>query len=87
MNSEPITISGAIGIVFSTGLTMVTLFGLNLTPEQTAAVLGFGNAIILLGVMIYSRARSTSVSSPTLPEGTTVTVLTPEGQPNTTKTL
>jgi hypothetical protein len=80
VNSEPITISGAIGIVLSTGLTMVSLFGLQLTPEQIAAVLGFGNALILLGVMIYSRARSTSVSNPTIAEGTNITVRTPEGQ-------
>lgn len=84
MNSEPITISGAIGIVFSSALTMITLFGVNLSPEQTAAVLGFGNAIILLAVMIYSRARSTSLATPTIPQGTAVTVLTPEGEPNQT---
>lgn len=87
MNSEPITISGAIGIVLSTGLTMVTLFGVNLTTEQTGAVLAFGNALILLGVMIYSRARSTSLASPTLPVGTDVTVVTPGAEPNKTVTL
>jgi len=87
VNSEPITISGAIGIVLSTGLTLISLFGVQLTPEQMAAVLGFGNAVIILAVMIYSRARSTSLSNPTLAQGTTVTVVTPEGQPNSTTTL
>lgn len=87
MNSEPVGITGAIGLVLSTGLTLAALLVPNLTPEVQAAILGFGNALIWLGAVLYARARVTSIAQPTLAQGTTVTVLTPEGQPNTQKTL
>jgi hypothetical protein len=38
-------------------------------------------SLLLTGVTL---AKTTPVSNPTLPEGTVVEVLTPEGQPNRT---
>lgn len=87
MNSEPVSVTGAVGLVLSTGLTLAALLVPDLTPQVQAAILGFGNALIWLGAVLYARARVTSIAAPTLNQGTTVTVLTPEGQPNLTKTL
>ncbi len=88
MNSEPVTITGAIGLVLSTGLTMLALVLPNaLTPDMQIAIIAFGNAVIWLGAILYARAHVTSVASPTLPQGSSVTVLTPEGQPNETVVL
>jgi len=86
-NSEPVSVTGAIGLVLSTGLTMAALLLPGLTPELQGAILGFGNALIWLGAILFARARVTSLASPTLPEGTQLTVLTPEGTPNRTETV
>lgn len=86
-NSEPVSLTGAVGLVLSTGLTLAALLIPGLTPEVQAAILGFGNAVIWLGAVIFARARVTSIAQPTLAEGTVVTVITPEGQPNITTTL
>lgn len=81
-NSEPVSITGAIGLVLSTGLTMVALLVPKMTPELQGAILGFGNAVIWLGAIWIARRNVTSLASPTLAEGTNVTVLTAEGTPN-----
>lgn len=87
INSEPVSLSGAITILLTSGLTVFSLFFVQLSDEQTAALIVFGNAVILVANIIYSRSRVTSVARPSLPEGTLVEVITPEGQPNTTTTL
>jgi hypothetical protein len=70
---EPISISGALGLVLSTGLTLVTaLWPERLSVEASAAILGFGNAVIWAAVIIYSRARSTPIAAPSLVVGTPV---------------
>jgi hypothetical protein len=86
MNSEPVGITGAVGLVLSTGLTMVALI-VPMDPQLQGAILGFGNALIWLGAVIYARAHVTSTASPTLNSGSVVTVITPDGQPNKTTTL
>jgi hypothetical protein len=85
-NSEPVGLTAAIGLVLSTGLTLACIYVPQLQQAQ-AAILGFGNALIWLGAALYARSHVTSLASPTLPEGTSVTVLTPEGEPNRTVTL
>ena len=83
VNGEPVAISTAIGGVLTTAVAFAALLLPNqLTPEMQLAVIAMGNAVILLGVVIYGRAKSTPVASPTLPEGTVVNVQTPVGQPN-----
>jgi TRAP-type C4-dicarboxylate transport system permease small subunit len=79
---EPISISGALGLVLSTGLTMLaTFWPERLTVEAQAAIFGFGNAVIWLGVIWYSRRHSTPIAAPSLPVGTPVLVATPAGAP------
>lgn len=86
-NSEPVSITGAVGLVLSTGLTLAALLIPDLTVEIQGAILGFGNALIWLGAIVYARARVTSLAAPTLDAGTKVTVTTPEGEPDRVTTL
>jgi hypothetical protein len=76
---EPAAIAAFLGIAINLAIT----FGLNLTVEQVALI----NALVVAGLALIVRQGSTSLVAPKLPQGTTVTVVTPEGQPNTTKTL
>jgi len=77
--NEPISISGALGLVLSTGLTLVTaLWPDRLSPEAQTGILGFGNAVIWLGVIAYARLHSTPVAAPTVPTGTPITVTNPD---------
>lgn len=86
-NGEPVGLSVAIGGVLATGVALVALFMPNLTPEMQAAIIAFGNAIILLGSIAWARARTTPVARPTLPEDTQVRVTTPAGEPDRFVTL
>jgi hypothetical protein len=87
MTNEPISLSVAIGGVLSTGVALVAIFVPNLTPETQAVIIAFGNSVILTGSILYARSRSTSITAPVLPKGTTVEVVTPAGQPNESVTL
>lgn len=86
-NSEPVSITGAVGLVLSTGLTLAALLIPDLTVEIQGAILGFGNALIWLGAIVYARSRVTSLASPTLAKGSVVEVTTPGSLPNETVTL
>ena len=62
-------------------------FGVAITQEQQDATLmlvGSFLAVVSLLLTGVTLAKTTPVSNPTLPEGTVVEVLTPEGQPNRT---
>ena len=87
MTSEPISISTALGGLLTTGIALIAVFVPGLTQEAQIAIIAFGNAIILTLVVLWARAKSTPVASPTLAAGTTVTVVTPEGQPNRQTTV
>lgn len=76
--TEPVSFTGAIGLVLSTGLTLAAvLWPQRLTPEVQAAILGFGNALIWLGAIYFGRKGSTPIAAPVLTAGTPVT--TPTG--------
>jgi len=61
MDSEPIVISQAAGLVVSTGVAMVAILCGCLTAAQAAAVVGFGNAVVALCVTIVARKRVTPI--------------------------
>jgi hypothetical protein len=84
MTNEPISLSTALGGLLTTGVALVAIFVPGLTQEAQLAIIAFGNAVILTGVVLYSRSKTTPVAAPTLPSGTSVTVVTPDPtQPNT----
>lgn len=75
MNQQPILISGAIGGVLTTGVALAAvLWPQRLDPLLQAAVIAFGNSVILTAGAIYAMLKSTPVSNPTLPPGSVVNV-------------
>lgn len=78
--TEPVSLSVAIGGVLSTGVALLAIFWPDkLTPEAQAAIIAFGNAVILLGAIYFARKGSTPIAAPVLTAGTAVT--TPDGAP------
>jgi uncharacterized membrane protein len=85
-----------IGIIVSCVLAVVSVLSaqgvLNeaLTGKITDGVNAVAQLLILLAPIITSlliRTQVTPVAKPSLPEGTTVEVVTPEGRPNTNTVL
>jgi hypothetical protein len=66
-------------------LILAVSFGVYVTQDQQDAILMFTAALlavmslVLTGVTV---SKTTSSSAPVLDEGTVVTIVTPEGQPN-----
>lgn len=87
MNNEPISLSTALGGLLTTGVALIAIFVPGLSQEGQIAIIAFGNAVILTGVVIYGRANSTPTAQPRLPEGTRVEVITPGTEPNPTQVL
>ena len=71
---EPAAIAAFIAI----GINLAITFGLDLTVDQIALI----NALVVAGLALVVRQGSTSLVAPKLAEGTTVTVVTPQGEPN-----
>ncbi len=65
------------------GIALATSFGLRWDGLQVGAVSAFSAAFLSW----LTRRAVTSVSNPTLPQGTVVTVETPVGVPDTVKIL
>jgi hypothetical protein len=77
----PALITGAVAALANLALA----FGLTITQAQVNAI----NAAVLPVMLVmaalgtwWARRKSTPVASPTLPQGTTVTVVTPGDSPN-----
>jgi len=85
--NEPIGLSTALGGLLATGVALVAIFVPGLTQEAQLAIIAFGNAVILTGVVLYGRANSTPTANPSLPQGTRVEVITPGDKPNELKVL
>lgn len=64
-------------------IALATAFGLGWTAEQVGSVLALTAAILAF----FTEQAVTPVESPALPVNTTVTVLTPEGEPNKVVTV
>ena len=76
---EPALIAGFIAIAINLAIS----FGLKLSAEQVSLL----NALVVAGLSLIVRQVVTPVADPRLAEGTTVTVVTPNGEPNTTRVL
>lgn len=76
---EPAAIAGVVAIAINLAIT----FGLDLTAEQVSLI----NALVVGLLALVVRESSTPLAAPSVPEGTTVTVETPAGEPNKTVTL
>jgi len=85
--TEPISLSTALGGLLTTGVALVAIFVPGLSREAQIAIIAFGNAVILTGVVLYGRANSTPTANPSLPQGTRVEVVTPGDRPNELKVL
>ena len=81
MNREPVAINTAIAGLLSTGVALVALLVPDLTPALQAAVIAFGNSVILVVYVILTRRQVTPIATPALTQGTTVDVLNQEGEP------
>lgn len=72
------------------GLILLVSFGVYVTQEQQDAILMFTAALLAVLSLVLTAvtvSRTTSKANPVLPSGTTVEVITPEGQANYLKTL
>jgi uncharacterized membrane protein len=79
LGREPVAIAAVISIAINLAIT----FGLKLTADQVALING-----LVVGVLaLIARSVTTPTANPTLPAGTSVQVVTPAGQPNTTTVL
>ena len=76
---EPVYTQGFVVAAIATG----TAFGLGWNGAQVGAVSGLSAAFLAL----LTRQAVTPVSQPTLPAGTSVTVITPEGEANRVETV
>ena len=76
---EPAAIAAFIAIAVNLAIT----FGLNLSADQVALI----NALVVAGLALIVRQSVTPVADPVLPQGTSVEVVTPQGQPNKTVTV
>jgi hypothetical protein len=66
-------------------LILAVSFGVAITQQQQDAVLIFVGAFLAVLSLVLTAvtvSKTTSVTNPTLKQGTTVEVITPEGQPN-----
>ena len=78
-----------VGLVRAT-LILVVSFGVAITQAQQDSLLMFVGALLAVMSIVLTgvtRANTTPTANPTLPTGTTVEVITPEGQQNYLKTL
>jgi hypothetical protein len=72
------------------GLILLVSFGVYVTQEQQDAILMFTAALLAVLSLILTAvtvSKTTSKANPVLSSGTTVEVITPEGQQNYLKTL
>lgn len=94
MGREPVSIIGLVTTALSQSLNVLVLLGVvDWTTEQLAALNALGGTLILLGGILYARAKSTPADDPVIPatgnariDGVPVTVAPVVGQPGTSTT-
>src|SRR5574338_1216529 len=73
--SQPVAFNVALGGLLSTGIALAAvLWPERLSPEIQAAIIAFGNAVLLTIFTFLAQRQVTPIATPTLPAGTTVTV-------------
>jgi uncharacterized membrane protein len=73
---EPVAIAAVIAIL----VNLAVSFGLKLTVEQIALI----NAAVVGILALIARTVVTPTAAPSIPQGTSVNVITPAGQPDKT---
>jgi hypothetical protein len=76
LGREPAAIAAFIAIAVNLAIT----FGLKLSSDQVALI----NALVVAGLALIVRQVVTPTANPSLPQGTSVEVITPGNAPNTT---
>ncbi|MCA1702659.1 MAG: hypothetical protein LC808_05085 [Actinobacteria bacterium] len=62
IQDEPAVFAGLVLAVISAGMNLLIAFGFNLTDVQVAAINGFVNPVIALGLSIFVRKKVTPVA-------------------------
>lgn len=79
LGREPVAIAAVVAIA----INLVVSFGLELTTDQIALI----NALVVGVLALLARQVTTPTAAPVIPSGTTVSVVTPAGEPNGTGTV
>jgi len=88
MMRYPVAIFTALSAVLSSGIALAAIFWPDtLTPEATAAIILFGNAILGTIAAILGTSMVTPTADARLNSGTNVTVLNTDGTVSRTTTL
>lgn len=56
-NTEAVSIANSVSLVLSTGITLAAVLWPGIDQVMQIAILGFGNALILLGNAVWTRRR------------------------------
>lgn len=59
MKNEPVTLTGLIIALVTVVISLVTAFGLNVSPDQAAAIIGTVSAVAALVGFVVARSRVT----------------------------
>ena len=72
---RPVALSGAVAGVLSTGIAMAAVFWPDRLPAiAQAAIIAFGNSVILTISIWWAQRQVTPISQPTLAAGTEVSI-------------
>ena len=83
---EPALTAGAVVTALGAIIALLDAFGItHTTPEQRQAIAGA--VVSVWPVVLVLRQLVTPSAAPSIKQGTTVTVVTPGDQPNTTTTV
>ena len=86
--TEPVALPNLIKEAISAVIKVLVVFSIiQITGEQLAALLLVVDPVLAVFATLYSRMNSTPTAAPVLAQGTSVTVTTPAGQPDTTQVL
>lgn len=87
-SEQPVSLAGAITGVLVTGVALAAIYIPGLDTAAQTAIIAFGNAVILLGAIVWTRRRVTPTENARLNAGTPVQVLDPAtGQPTGDKVI
>jgi uncharacterized membrane protein len=81
-DSQPVALAAAVSGVLVTGVSLLAILIPDLSQAAQVGLVGFGNAVIILGGAIYAIRKSTPVARPVVEPGTTVVVQTPPDEEN-----
>lgn len=74
-STQPVALNVAIGGVLATGVALgALLWPDRLDPATQAAIIAFGNSVILVGVILLTQHQVTPIHNATLAANTTVKV-------------